>query len=252
MVGRSPTTDGAKATPECAICAPVVLNRSSYPADHNRRSASRKPDERRHAPSELVTGRAHRAAGLRRARFNGGHNQNSPHIKMGSARAAPVRRGRRAALGISGRRGLDRRPGPRPHRRPHDQGPAAHADGKGAVPARGAGVPRRALQRRHGRGTARRGRRPRHHQPPGEPGRRRWPAGLPPRPLGDRGEPFAPVSCSGRTPAGSAALTGPWPPSATGTPPAAAQEIPHDQHEYDPPSVLGMRSPYKSPIVQAP
>ena len=72
---------------------------------------------------------------------------------------------RPAALGISSRRCLDRRPGPRPHRRPHHQDAAARRAYPRIVPARGAGVPGRALQLRHGRETARRGRRPRHHQP---------------------------------------------------------------------------------------
>ena len=43
--------------------------------------------------------------------------------------------------------------------------PCRPRNGSRPVPAREAGVPRRALQLRHGRGTARRGRRPRHHQP---------------------------------------------------------------------------------------
>ena len=48
--------------------------------------------------------------------------------------------------------------------------PPTDADPR-TVPARQAGIPRRALQLRHGRGTARRGRRPRHHQPaPGQAG----------------------------------------------------------------------------------
>ena len=67
----------------------------------------------------------------------------------------------------------DRGPRPRPRRCAHHQDPAAHRTDQGTVPARGAGVPRRAVQLRAGRGTARRGRRPRHHQPvpgPGRPG----------------------------------------------------------------------------------
>ena len=106
---------------------------------------------------QMHTQRKHARQIERRGRLLRLHDRGEP--------AAPVRGGRRPALGVSSRRCLDRRPGPRPHRRPHHQDAAAHAADQGAVPARGAGVPRRALQLRHGRGTARRGRRPRHHQP---------------------------------------------------------------------------------------
>ena len=58
-----------------------------------------------------------RPADRRRGRLLHLHHRGEP--------AAPVRRGRRPALGISGRGSLDRGPGPRPHRRPHDQDPAA-------------------------------------------------------------------------------------------------------------------------------
>ena len=138
---------------------------------------------------------------------------------IGENQPQPVRRGRRPALGISSRRGLDRGPRPRPHRRPHDQDPAAHGTGHGPVPAREAGVPRRALQLRHGRGTARRGRRPRHHQPD----RRTRPAPLTCSPTCAATGPskcttMSAMSYSGRTPAASAARTGPWPPSATPSP----------------------------------
>ena len=74
--------------------------------------------------------------------------------------------------GLRGR-GLDRRPRPRPHRRPHHQDPPADGADPGEMAAGPAGLPRRAVQLRHGRQTARRGRRPRHHQPPAGPGRRR-------------------------------------------------------------------------------
>jgi hypothetical protein len=63
--------------------------------------------------------------------------------------------------------------GTRPRRCPHGQDPPAGRADPGEMAGSAAGLPRRAVQLRHGRGTPRRGRRPRHHQPPGGPGRRR-------------------------------------------------------------------------------
>ena len=60
-------------------------------------------------------------------------------------------------------------------------------------PHASAGLPRRALQLRPGREPARRGRRPRHHQPAAGPGRPRRPAGVPARPLGHRNAPLRDV-----------------------------------------------------------
>ena len=67
---------------------------------------------------QMHTQRKHARADRGRGRLLHLHHRGEP--------AAAVRRGRRAALGISGRRGLDRGPRPRPGRRPHDQDAAAH------------------------------------------------------------------------------------------------------------------------------
>ena len=98
--------------------------------------------------------------------------------------ARPVRRPRRAALGVHPDRGASRRHRPRPGHHPHHPRPTRPRGP--AVPARQPGLADRTLRHRPHRHPALRGRRPRRDQPDRHPRHPRAGGHLRPRALGHR------------------------------------------------------------------